>query len=318
MMSSRMHTRRIQVVGGSTYTVSLPKNWVLFNRLKKGDIVIIEELGDNTLLLRLPEPEPITLGRIKKAQLNLAQGEELGLERMLVALYSAGYDEIKITQSPIISERLRSKLRSALGKLSGMEVVEDAADYIVVQNILDESKLSISKTLDRMELLVRSMLRDLERYSKVEDKELLASIISRDDELDKFYFLLSRQLTLILLGRTSYARAGIEGSAHVLPLKTYGKALEESGDTLVSISRRLMERGGALTKDQLKLMSKAFSSAVKAFRYDDRKAVREVAAIYSSYFQETYTDPLNLLIGRFLALGITMIEAWVDKTALRV
>ena len=92
MMSNRIYTRRIQVVGGSTYTVSLPKNWVLFNRLKNGDIVIIEELGDNTLLFRLPEPEPITLGRIKKAQLNLAQGEELGLERMLVALYSAGYD----------------------------------------------------------------------------------------------------------------------------------------------------------------------------------------------------------------------------------
>ena len=41
--------RKLQVTGGSTMIVSLPKSWVRGNQLGKGDIVSIEELATGDL-----------------------------------------------------------------------------------------------------------------------------------------------------------------------------------------------------------------------------------------------------------------------------
>ena len=41
--------RKLQLTGGSTMIVSLPKTWVKGNRLDKGDVVSIEELASGDL-----------------------------------------------------------------------------------------------------------------------------------------------------------------------------------------------------------------------------------------------------------------------------
>ena len=41
--------RRLQVTGGSTYIVSLPKKWVTKNQLKKGSSLLISEEEDISL-----------------------------------------------------------------------------------------------------------------------------------------------------------------------------------------------------------------------------------------------------------------------------
>ena len=43
--------RKLQVTGGSTVIVSLPKEWIRANNLGKGDFVNLEELASGDLRL---------------------------------------------------------------------------------------------------------------------------------------------------------------------------------------------------------------------------------------------------------------------------
>ncbi len=41
--------RKLQITGGSTYILSLPKDWVTKNDLKKGSLMALEEEADGSL-----------------------------------------------------------------------------------------------------------------------------------------------------------------------------------------------------------------------------------------------------------------------------
>ena len=49
MVGQDSEFRKLQVTGGSTIIVSLPKEWVKSNDLKKGDVVSLEELASGDL-----------------------------------------------------------------------------------------------------------------------------------------------------------------------------------------------------------------------------------------------------------------------------
>ena len=45
-----MEYRKLISFGKSSYVVSLPKGWVVQNKLKKGDLIYLEESGPNLIL----------------------------------------------------------------------------------------------------------------------------------------------------------------------------------------------------------------------------------------------------------------------------
>ena len=54
-----MERRKIQLIAGSTYTVSLPKSWVIKNNLKEKSQISITENNDRTLVLSSDLPSII-------------------------------------------------------------------------------------------------------------------------------------------------------------------------------------------------------------------------------------------------------------------
>jgi phosphate uptake regulator len=46
--------RKLQITGGSTYILSLPKEWITRNQLKKGSAMILREQDDGSLCFTLP------------------------------------------------------------------------------------------------------------------------------------------------------------------------------------------------------------------------------------------------------------------------
>ncbi len=60
-MGERILFRKLQLTGGSTVTVSLPKEWIKTYNMNKGDIVNIEELASGDLRL-----SPLQKGSTKR------------------------------------------------------------------------------------------------------------------------------------------------------------------------------------------------------------------------------------------------------------
>ena len=91
-MEQRGAFRKLQLTGGSTVIVSLPKEWVNDNNLDKGDLVSIEEMASGDLRLS-PLQESST-----KRELVIdccAIGE--GLIDLMIGGYIAGADTVSYT-----------------------------------------------------------------------------------------------------------------------------------------------------------------------------------------------------------------------------
>ena len=321
-MNKQWHVRSIQKTGRSTFIVSLPRKWVLNHGLERGSKVLLEFLDDGSLRVKpyLEEEKPIL--QENRVVLEIESGEDTSIERLLIAYYEAGYDVITINQRPYLSEELRKEVRRALLRLSGLEVVEESSDKLLLQVIIDESQIPIKKTLERMENIVRSMLADLKKSVIENNAKILESIVERDNELDKFYFFLGRQAVLAIKGKRSSLNMGLEDVVLVLPYKTYGKCLEEMGDTLVSVTRYVLSKNELLKERDSKMLEilnyleKSFEWAIRAFREKSEEAIK-TTSFFLSFEQYLYKpDVIILLASRFLSLCIDIIEAHIERRAL--
>ncbi|WP_436344430.1 PhoU domain-containing protein [Natronorubrum sp. FCH18a] len=180
-----METRKVQVTGGSTYTVSLPKPWATENGVSAGTTV--EFYPENDSLLLTPQNE---IDR-QKGTLDISDLEGERLTRAVMTMYVSGFDIIRLEAGRITTDQ-RSAIRSATQSLVGVEVLEETTDSVVIQDLLDSSELSIVNAVSRMRLIARSMLEDAVTALVENDDDIAQDVIERDDDVDRLWLVVSR------------------------------------------------------------------------------------------------------------------------------
>ena len=85
-----MDYRRLIKFGNSSYVVSIPKDWLRKNKLEKGDMVYLNENGNNEIVLspRIDEIEPES----QTVTLDIDHLDESDIERRTISKYIAGYE----------------------------------------------------------------------------------------------------------------------------------------------------------------------------------------------------------------------------------
>jgi len=180
-----METRKVQVTGGSTYTVSIPKTWATANDVEAG--TEIEFFPDGDSLFLTPRSEE---GRTR-GSLDVADLSGQALMRAVTTMYVSGFDVIELEGVEITTEQ-RSTIREAVQSLVGLEVLEETRDRVVIQDLLDSSELSIHNAVTRMRLISLSMLEDALAALSELDHDLARDVIGRDDDLDRLWLVVSR------------------------------------------------------------------------------------------------------------------------------
>ncbi len=313
----RVHVRRVQRVGYSSLAVSLPKQWARKWGVDKGSRVVVRELPDGTLLLA-PEAAAGALSGRWKALLELPDGTEAEVERGVIALYEAGYDAVKVVAPPAALRALGRLTR----RLSGIEVVEEGAGYAILEVVLDHASLSFGKILNRMSSLVGESLGDLAAYAGGASPEVLDRVVARDDELDKFYFLLVRQASMCFRRPHLLRELGLSDAAEILPSLYYGKTLERMGDTLVQLAMYAKERGRRPDAALVEKLREALTLSSAVFREGDANAASRLVALHRSFFEgrspgEVIGDPFLSLAGNFLSLCLDVLDARVELEAIK-
>ncbi|HMK32754.1 MAG TPA: phosphate uptake regulator PhoU, partial [Nitrosopumilaceae archaeon] len=152
--------RKLQLVGGSTYVLSLPKKWVDDMHLRTGDAVSIIRTANNSLSL-LPSRNSQSIQTMKsKATISMKDSVE-SIQRKIIAMYLAGYQLIEIKSK---GGRIQLNQKQAIRDLVrtnmiGTEIVESTPESITIQILTSLPELSISDALKRMFLLTSTMHR---------------------------------------------------------------------------------------------------------------------------------------------------------------
>jgi phosphate uptake regulator len=80
----------------------------------------------------------------------------------------------------------------------GPEIIDETSQSIKVKDLLDSSDLSLIRGLKRMYVITRGMFKDAVLAIQKNDLDLAEDVESRDDEVDKFYWMIAKQYNLVL------------------------------------------------------------------------------------------------------------------------
>jgi phosphate uptake regulator len=229
-------TRKVQVTGGSTFTVSIPKEWATANGVEAGSRVEFHPEGESLVLTPTTDDER-TEGSIDISGLD---GEEL--RRVVMTMYVSGFDVITFLGDRITTSQRRT-VREATQSLVGLEVLEETSDRVVVRDLLDSSELSIHNAVDRMRLISASMLEDAVTALAADDPDLAQDVIQRDDDVDRLYLVVSRIFRSTLRSPKAIVELGLPRES-CFDYHSSARQLERIADHATKIAHLSLELDG--------------------------------------------------------------------------
>jgi len=258
--------RKLQLVGGSTYVLSLPKKWVDELSLKTGDPVSIVKNVNRSLSI-LPTGASQT-PKIVKSKTIISQKETVeSIQRKVIAMYLFGYQIIEIqSKGGRIQIEHKQAIRDLVRKnMIGTEIVESTPESITIQILTSLPELSINDALKRMFLLTTTMHRQAIDALKEMDTELGEEITHLDDEVDRFSLYILRNLTLAVEHERVLRDIGLKKPSDCISYRIVVKSIERVADHAVSIASRVKFLKSTLEPALLQKITKLSEESLKVF-----------------------------------------------------
>ena len=256
-----MEGRKLQLAGGSTYVISLPKRWVTDAGLKAGDTLFVDTEVDGSVSVRHREVERPAVRR----KIFEERGEEARehLLRKLIGAYVSGFGLIEVRFVPEKGPFVRRVAREFCRLVVGSEVVEESRNMLVIQDLSDPSELSSEKCLRRMHLIVRAMLEDALVALKTSRSALAHDVELRDEDVDRLYWMVAKQYHLAYSSNNGHRSKQTPAELHAHRL--VAKLLERIGDHAERIARTfsILGEGRVLDAKLMKELEEANASAIK-------------------------------------------------------
>lgn len=185
----------MQQTGGSTYIVSLPKQWADKVGIKPSSQLTLSPQPDGKLII-----DPIVgNSSVKKTYIDITDLKGDVLVRQIIAAYLVGADILEIKSDKMLAEQ-KNIIREMCYKLIGPEIIEETAKKVIIKDLLNPNEISIKKSVRRMFLLSNSMQKDAIKAIKTNDKDLALDVIQRDDDVDRLFLLTVKQFRAVLKG----------------------------------------------------------------------------------------------------------------------
>jgi len=187
-----VHRRKVQKTGGSTYFVTLPKDWAEGVGIRPGAIVTLMPNDSGTLLL-VPE----SLSKVNRCAIDLKDWDFDRFQREIISRYIVGYDIIEIRRDRIRPEQRRMMREIAQG-LVGLEIFDETQEAVLLQAMVNVRDFPVQRTLSRIFDITHAMLSDAVSAFCSYDEELARDVLERDGDIDRLVLLVARQFSLLL------------------------------------------------------------------------------------------------------------------------
>lgn len=218
------YTRRVQLTGGSTFTVSLPSKWVQRAGLVKGSEVDISESGITLVL----DPRSGEGTQKAKTLIIAKEVDDVLLERVLTSIYISYFDVLTIKTAKLMEQKVRDAVKRFARRVMGVEIFEESSNSIMLQNVLNSYNFTIWNALRRMSLNVETMISDTLESMKLKDSKMMLNVIERDDEVDRYQWYIFRE-----------TKASISTSSNSVYALILSRILERTADHTVNICKIL-------------------------------------------------------------------------------
>jgi phosphate uptake regulator len=274
-----MDIRKVQITGGASYSISLPKEWARSQKIAKNDPLAVMVQEDGALLIT-PKIPGARVQRERTFDVTPAM-DPVFLFRLLIAAYIGGYSVIRLTAAHRFPPFVRAVVRDFTRMTIGQEVAGETEASITIKDLLNPVEMPLDRTISRMAVIVRSMHRDAMAALLAGNSVLAEDVIARDNDVDRLHWLVSRQFNLILTD-PDMARSMKITPATAARFYGLSRLIERIGDHGVSVAEntaRLMER--RIEASEKAALEAAMGQALDLF-------VRSIDAFFTGELEDSH------------------------------
>lgn len=152
-----METRKLQEVGGGTFTVSIPRKWAENNGFEVGMELQLYTHRDGSILVRSSDTD---INCLDEATIEVTGEGVEAVRRAIHTAHAIGFKTIVLRQAGTFSDSELKTVRSTVRDLIGMNVLTETDSEITIKNLLDTSSVSIRQSIVQLQYEVVSLLRD--------------------------------------------------------------------------------------------------------------------------------------------------------------
>lgn len=314
--------RKIQRTPTGTFFVCLPRSWANRMELKKGEIITLTETTDGKMLLD-PNQE------LSKLPLSTTLNAGPYLTREIIGRYLLGFDIISIEAKENITFNARKDVKKAVSSLIGLEIFEETYSRIVLQCLLQPSGFPPRRILRRIYDIIAGMNRDAVNSFIHGDTQLAKSVVARDDDSNRLYFLLVRILRTIIQNPILNEKLEIS-PIDCLDYRLAASLIETIGDLSVKTALKTLELDKLhpsgdmqkLIKSTQILVFNAHKYALDAFLDKDiiiAEKVRQLSSELTTLFaniEKTCKNTSVAIISQILATTSYMMQTYENSVDL--
>tara|TARA_B100001996_G_C18671085_1_gene596763 strand:- start:1096 stop:2139 length:1044 start_codon:yes stop_codon:yes gene_type:complete len=187
--------RKLQSTGISTFTISLPKPWVLKHKLSARDPIRIDWRPSGALRIT-PLNSKENLQR--KIYFSTKELPENSLHDHLMGAYISGADVIEVLFEPQNKKKISREIRRFLRGTRGFEIFEEGESKIELICIMNAGELPLHASLNRMYLQLSALIRDIVSVFQGEQISFIEDYEDREAEVDALLYLIERQVRISL------------------------------------------------------------------------------------------------------------------------
>jgi len=298
------------MTGGSSYVVTLPKEWISEMHIKKNDPVGLIVQPDGTLVVsKKTTDEP--LQRVKEIDTSQIADPSF-LFRILIGSYITGFTAIKLTSKQRFPPFVRSVVRDFTQMTIGQEVAEETDTVIMIKDLLNPSEMPFDNTIKRMFVIVKNMHGDAITALETHNSALALDVINRDMDSDRLNWLIARQTNMIMQNPSLSRKMGISvGMAMYYYL--ISKIIERIGDHAVRIAENAQPILDAdiekkiladIKKASILSMDLFNKSIISFFNADIREAHKNIESI--SALEKICGDISNMTLKQDTVIAISL------------
>ena len=240
-----MELRKLQRTPDGTFLVTIPKAWAKRVGLGPGSVVSYEERQDGRLLLSPKIDE-------ERAPLEIVLEASPFVRREIIERYLLGYDIIRVQSKDNLSPEIREEVRRTTKRLVGLEVLEEDSKRVVLQCLVEPSLLDPERILRRLEMLSMPMQLDAVQSFVSSSDELSKGVVERDEEVDRWYFLLVR-LVRAAISDTYLLEKIKVSSVDCLDFRLLASYIENFADYAVTIAENTQAKVQVPKEEQVML-----------------------------------------------------------------
>jgi len=313
-----MEPRKVQKVGYSTLSVSLPMNWAKKAGIEKGDLIFISEESDGALRLTT-EQGKVEDNTIYVVDVDRCDNTKV-LARVIVGNYVLGRNLIKVeSERRLMREQIES-IREVTQRLLGIGIIEESDRHLLLQCSINPSNFPLETVVRRLFVITSIMFKEILDSLIDGDMELAKDAITREYEADTIYWLLARLLASAQQSRAISDSIGVSDPMDIVQHSIIAWYLEMIGDRVNNIAENIINLQSIRAESDGDLIDRLTQIGMIAFTMFD-KAVKSVfdqnlnVASDAVDLYETVANEESRLLKRFQNGSSPDVASYVSEIA---